>query len=297
MNQTLSPAQLAAYFDRIGYSGPGRGPQQATSETLHALHRLHPQVIPFENLDALLGRTPRLDLASVFAKLVSARRGGYCYEHNLLFRAVLDTLGFETTGLAARVLWNDPAAITPRTHMMLLVETPDNTWLADVGFGSMTLSAPLLFDTGREQATPHEPFRLDLIERGDFLLQVKLGDAWRPIYRFDLEPQFAADYAMANHYVSTYPESIFLNHLIVARVLPGQRQTLFDTTLSQRGETESKRELASAGELRRVLHDTFGLALPGQDSDTRREAPAESPAGGLDAVLERIACSSTSTTS
>jgi N-hydroxyarylamine O-acetyltransferase len=297
MNQTLSPAQLAAYFDRIGYSGPGRGPQQATSETLHALHRLHPQVIPFENLDALLGRTPRLDLASVFAKLVSARRGGYCYEHNLLFRAVLDTLGFETTGLAARVLWNDPAAMTPRTHMMLLVETPDNTWLADVGFGSMTLSAPLLFDAGREQATPHEPFRLDLIERGDFLLQVKLGDAWRPIYRFDLEPQFAADYAMANHYVSTYPESIFLNHLIVARVLPGQRQTLFDTTLSQRGETESKRELASAGELRRVLHDTFGLALPGQDSDTRREAPAESPAGGLDAVLERIACSSTSTTS
>src|SRR5476651_1277952 len=82
MNQTLSPAQLAAYFDRIDYSGP----QQATSETLHALHRRHPQVIPFENLDPLLGRTPHLDLASVFAKLVSARRGGYCYEHNLLFQ-------------------------------------------------------------------------------------------------------------------------------------------------------------------------------------------------------------------
>jgi N-hydroxyarylamine O-acetyltransferase len=260
MNQTLSPAQLAAYFDRIGYTGP----QQATSETLHALHRLHPQVIPFENLDTLLGRTPRLDLESVFAKLVSARRGGYCYEHNLLFRAVLDTLGFETTGLAARVLWNDPAAMTPRTHMMLLVETPDDTWLADVGFGSMTLSAPLLFDTGREQATPHEPFRLDLIERGDFMLQVKLGDAWRPIYRFDLEPQFPADYAMANHYVSTYPESIFVDHLIVARVMPGQRQTLFDTTLTQRGETEStqesKRELTSAAELRGVLQDTFELA-------------------------------------
>ncbi|MDB5832721.1 MAG: hypothetical protein JWR14_2551 [Caballeronia sp.] len=286
MNQTLSPAQLAAYFDRIGYTGP----QQATSETLHALHRLHPQVIPFENLDSLLGRTPRLDLASVFAKLVSGRRGGYCYEHNLLFRAVLDTLGFNTTGLAARVVWNDPTAIPPRTHMTLLVETPDETWLADVGFGSMTLSAPLLFDAGREQATPHEPFRLNLIERGDFLLQVKLGDAWRPIYRFDLEPQLPADYAMANHYVSTYPESIFLNHLIVARVMPGQRQTLFDTTLSQRGETESKRELASAEELRRVLQDTFGLALPGQDFDTH----GKTSAGALDAVLERIVRSSTS---
>jgi N-hydroxyarylamine O-acetyltransferase len=293
MNQTLSPAQLAAYFDRIGYTGP----QQATSETLHALHRLHPQVIPFENLDTRLGRTPRLDLESVFAKLVSARRGGYCYEHNLLFRAVLDTLGFETTGLAARVLWNDPAAMTPRTHMMLLVETPDDTWLADVGFGSMTLSAPLLFDTGREQTTPHEAFRLDLIERGDFMLQVKLGDAWRPIYRFDLEPQFPADYAMANHYVSTYPESIFVDHLIVARVMPGQRQTLFDTTLTQRGETEStresKRELTSAAELRGVLQDTFELALADSDSDTRRETPA----GGLDAVLERIARLSTSITS
>lgn len=295
MNQTLSPAQLAAYFDRIGYSGP----QQATSETLHALHRLHPQVIPFENLDPLLGRTPRLDLESVFAKLVSARRGGYCYEHNLLFRAVLDTLGFGTTGLAARVMWNsagnNPAALPPRTHMILLVETPNETWLADVGFGSMTLTAPLLFDTGREQETPHESFRLDLIERGDFLLQVKLGDAWRPIYRFDLEPQFPADYAMANHYVSTYPDSIFVNHLIVARVMPGERRTLLDTILTQRGTEstrESKRKLASAEELRGVLQDTFGLLLADSDcasdsasnSDIRRETSAD----GLDAVLERI---------
>jgi N-hydroxyarylamine O-acetyltransferase len=298
MNQTLSPAQLAAYFDRIGYSGP----QQATSETLHALHRLHPQAIPFENLDALLGRTPRLDLASVFTKLVSARRGGYCYEHNLLFRAVLDTLGFSTTGLAARVMWNSaafngPAALPPRTHMILLVETPNETWLADVGFGSMTLSAPLLFDTGREQATPHEPFRLDLIERGDFLLQVKLGDAWKPIYRFDLEPQFPADYAMANHYVSTYPESIFVNHLIVARVMPGERRTLLDTTLTQRGiadsTRESRRELASTEGLRDVLQHTFGLVLADSDSDTR----SETLAGRLDAVLERIVQLSTSSTS
>ena len=292
MNQTLSPAQLAAYFDRIGYSGS----QQATSETLHALHRLHPHVIPFENLDPLLGRTPRLDLESVFAKLVSARRGGYCYEHNLLFRAVLDTLGFSTTGLAARVMWNSlasnsAAALPPRTHMILLVETPNETWLADVGFGSMTLTAPLLFDTGREQETPHEPFRLDLIERGDFLLQVKLGDTWRPIYRFDLEPQFPADYAMANHYVSTYPDSIFVNHLIVARVMPGERRTLLDTILTQRGaesKRESKRKLASAEELRGVLQDTFGLVLA--DSDTASDSGTRSgaAAGELDAVLKRI---------
>jgi N-hydroxyarylamine O-acetyltransferase len=278
MIQTLSQTQLAAYFDRIGYTGA----QQATSETLHDLHRLHPQVIPFENLDALLGRTPRLDLESVFAKLVTARRGGYCYEHNLLFRAVLNTLGFETTGLAARVVWSDPAAMPPRTHMMLLVETPDETWLADVGFGSMTLSAPLQFDTGREQATPHELFRIDLIERGDYVLRVKLGDAWKSIYRFDLEPQFPADYAMANHYVSTFPDSLFVNHLIAARVTPGQRQTLFDRTLTHRGAVEEHRELTTGAELRDVLQDLFGLALP--------------PAGELDTVLKRIVESSAPTT-
>ena len=295
MNQTLSPAQLVAYFDRIsciGHNAPDCGPHQATSDTLHALHRLHPQAIPFENLDPLLGRTPRLDLDSVFAKLVTARRGGYCYEHNLLFRAVLNTLGFETTGLAARVLWSDPAAMPPRTHMMLLVETPDETWLADVGFGSMTLSAPLLFDTGREQTTPHETFRIDLIERGDFLLQVKLGDAWKPIYRFDLEPQFSADYAMANHYVSTFPESIFLNRLIVARVMPSERRTLLDTTLTRRGETagfEARRELTTAAELRGVLQDVFGLALADNETSTATSA------GGLNTVLERIVRSSVST--
>ncbi|MGV7243138.1 arylamine N-acetyltransferase family protein [uncultured Caballeronia sp.] len=258
MIQTVSPVQLAAYFDRIGYTGP----HEASAETLHALHRLHPQAIPFENIDTLLGVTPRLDLESVFAKLVSARRGGYCYEHNLLFRAVLETIGFETTGLAARVLWADPDAMLPRTHMMLLVETPDETWLADVGFGSMTLTAPLVFDNGREQATPHETFRLDLIERGDFKLLVKLGETWKPVYRFDLEPQVPSDYAMANHYVSTLPDSIFVNHLIVARVIPGQRQTLFDRTVTRRGTAEEHRELTSAAELRGVLEDTFGITLP-----------------------------------
>jgi N-hydroxyarylamine O-acetyltransferase len=278
MIQTVSPAQLAAYFNRIGYTGS----HEASGETLQALHRLHPQAIPFENIDTLLGLTPQLDLESVFAKLVSARRGGYCFEHNVLFRAVLETIGFETSGLAARVLWADPDAMPPRTHMMLLVETPDETWLADVGFGSMTLTAPLVFDNGREQATPHETFRLDLIERGDFKLLVKLGDTWKPVYRFDLEPQVPSDYAMANHYVSTLPDSIFVNHLIVGRVIPGQRQTLFDRTVTRRGKAEEHSEVASAGELRDVLEDTFGLVLPAD--------------GRVGSVLERFAAQSASAT-
>ena len=258
MIQTLSDTQLAGYFQRIGYAGP----RNTDSDTLHALHGLHPQAIPFENIDSLLGITPRLDLESVYAKLVSKRRGGYCYEHNLLFRAALNTLGFETTGLAGRVLWNGESSMPPRTHMMLLVETQKQTWLADVGFGSMTLTAPLVFESGFEQFAPHESFRIGVVDRGDYQLEVKLQDEWRPVYRFDLEPQFPADYDVANHYVSTHPGSIFLNHLIVARVAPGERLTLHDRTLTRRGSMEESVELASTTSVRNTLHALFDISLP-----------------------------------
>jgi N-hydroxyarylamine O-acetyltransferase len=285
MTPPLSPADLTAYFERIGYSGP----RTACAATLRALHLLHPQAIPFENLDPLLGLTPRLDLDSLMKKLVRERRGGYCYEHNLLFRAVLDALGFETTGLAARVLWENPSnPMPPRTHMALLVEHDEQTWLADVGFGGMTPSAPLRFDTGREQSTPHEPYRIDLIDRGDYLLQVKLpgttanpasNGIWKPIYRFDLEPQFPSDYAVANHYVSTYAGSLFVNTLMVARLAPDSRLALADRRLTVLGVSSDKRELASVAELRAALGHEFGLALP--DSHGQVSAPE------LDAVLAR----------
>jgi N-hydroxyarylamine O-acetyltransferase len=297
MNPTLSPADLAAYFERIGYAGP----RTASAATLRALHLLHPQAIPFENLDSLLGLTPQLDLDSLMKKLVRERRGGYCYEQNLLFRAVLDTLGFETTGLAARVLWDNPSNPMPsRTHMALLVENDEETWLADVGFGGMTPSAPLRFETGREQGTPHEPYRIDLIDRGDYLLQVKLGNApdpalctasgrtpgttskgiWKPIYRFDLEPQFPSDYSVANHYVSTHPRSLFVNTLMAARLAPTSRLALMDCRLTIHGATSEQRELASVAELRALLSEEFGLALP----DTNGKATSAE----LDVLLARV---------
>ncbi len=92
------------------------------------------------------------------------------------------------------------AGMPPRTHMLLLVDLPGGTYLADVGFGGMTLSAPLALEPGREQETPHGLFRIDALDDANFLLQTKLEDTWMPVYRFDLEPQFAADFEMANHF-------------------------------------------------------------------------------------------------
>ncbi|RUW76988.1 MULTISPECIES: arylamine N-acetyltransferase [unclassified Mesorhizobium] len=250
---------LDAYFARIFY----RGPTEASLATLKALHRQHPQAIAFENLDPFLGHPPKLDLASLQDKIFTRGRGGYCYEHNLLFMHALTALGFEVSGLAARVLWGQPDdAITARSHMLLRVEFDGHTYLADVGFGGLTLTAPLLLEAGPEQQTPHEPFRL--VETEDhFRLQAQIGGDWRSIYRFDTQPAYAVDYAVSNHFLSTHPSSHFLSSVIAARALPDRRYALRNNRLSTHhlgGRTE-QREIATAAELAGVLEDQLGIVI------------------------------------
>ena len=144
---------LDAYFSRIGYDGP----RDASLETLRELHHLHPQAIPFENLDPLLGRPVKLDPASLQAKLVEGGRGGYCFEHNTLFADVLRQLGFKVQEGTARVRWSVPPGVkTPRTHCLLFVEAEGDDYLADVGFGGNVLTAPLKLSSRDAQKTPHE---------------------------------------------------------------------------------------------------------------------------------------------
>ena len=277
MNAHFTSTDLDAYFERIGYDGP----HEPSLDTLKALHLLHPQAIPFENLDSLLGRPVRLDAGSIQQKLVGAGRGGYCFEHNLLFRGVLDALGFRTRSLGARVVWGRTDAEMPaRTHMLLLVDLEGRTYLADVGFGGVTLTAPLAFETGREQATPHEPFRIDSVDAGNYLLQVKLDGAWTPLYRFDLEPQFDIDYEVANHFVSTYPPSIFRHNLLAARVAADSRFGLFNRRLSLHGANPAERELTSVQQLRDVLQKEIGIRLP--------DAAGDVSSTEFDAMLARL---------
>ena len=146
---------LQAYLQRIGYDG-GLDP---TVETLTALHRAHVLSIPFENLDILLGRPIRLDLASLQAKLVRDRRVGYCFEQNALFAAVLEHLAFDVTGLAARVTMGEERT-TPRTHMILAVDIAGTGWLADVGFGGDTLLDPISFESSEPVHQGAWAFRL-----------------------------------------------------------------------------------------------------------------------------------------
>lgn len=250
---------LSAYFARIGYEGP----RTPTLDTLRALQRLHTQAIPFENLNPLLGLPVRLDLQSLQQKLVRSPRGGYCFEHNTLFGAALRSLGFRVTGLAGRVVWNQPHNMTPpRSHMVLRVELEDGSYLADVGFG-MSPTGPLRLTPDIEQRTPHEPFRL-LQDREQYTLQCELKGEWTAFYRFELHPQEPIDYEVANHYVSTWPSSHFVNSLIAARATPEGRYGLRNNRLSihRLGGASEQRVLTNAAEVSAALRDLFGTAVP-----------------------------------
>lgn len=251
---------LTAYLERIGYAGP----TTATLQTLRELQRHHAYAIPFENLAILMGDRIRLDLPSIERKLISARRGGYCFEHNTLLAAVLRTLGYRVIALLARVVWQRPAdaPAQPRTHMLLRVELPEGPYLADVGFGPLTLTAPLRLDSEHEQTTPHETLRLRTLPECK-VLQVRIAARWQDVYRFTDELQHPIDFELANWYTSTHPESRFVQNLVVSRVDPHARYVLHNMRLSEyRGDTIERQEIEGPEALLRVLAERFDLHLP-----------------------------------
>jgi len=250
---------LDSYFARIGYDGP----HVPTLETLRAIQLLHPQAIAFENLNPLLALPVKLDVESLQQKLVRSRRGGYCFEHNGLLFQALCALGYRVSGLAGRVVWNNPPDSTPpRSHMILRVELDEGAYLADVGFGSSP-TAPLRLVPDIAQQTPHESFRL-VKSDGVYTLQCNFKGQWTPFYMFDLQEQAPVDYQVANHYVSTWPTSHFVTSLIAARAMPDGRYGLRNNRLSihrMNGESE-QRALTTAAEISTVLKDLFGVVVP-----------------------------------
>lgn len=249
---------LDAYFRRIGYDGP----RDATFGVFSRLHALHPAAIPFENLDPLRHRPVEITPEAVDAKLIGGRRGGYCFEHNSLFRRVLTALGFDVTGLAARVRWNMPDdPVLPRTHMVLRIELDGASWLADVGFGGCVLTAPLRLEPGLEQPTAHDTYRLSAIPGG--VTQEVLRDGeWRPICDVSFDPCAPADYEMANWFTSTHPQSHFRHNLLAALTTDQARYGLFNDRLTVRpvGGAASSRMLDAAG-VAAALAEVFGLEV------------------------------------
>ncbi|HEX3096142.1 MAG TPA: arylamine N-acetyltransferase [Usitatibacter sp.] len=252
--------ELHAYFARIGFGAPAA----PTLQVLSDLHRLHADAIPFENLAAFLGEPIRLDPASIHEKLVDGRRGGWCFEQNLLFARVLEAIGFPVRRLSARVRWNvPPGVVTARSHMLMRVTAEGREWIADVGFGGQSLTAPLLLVPYVAQPTPHETYRL-LPEGDGFVLEADVAGEWQALYAFDLHEQHLADYEVSNWYLANHPQSQFVTGIVAARAGADRRHALRNARYAihhRDGRTE-RRLIASVEDFRSVLEEDLRIPLP-----------------------------------
>jgi N-hydroxyarylamine O-acetyltransferase len=249
---------LDAYFERIGWGGDTR----PTFDTLAGLLRAHMSGIPFENLDVLLGRGVRIDLEGIEAKLVRARRGGYCFEHATLFAAVLERLGFQPERHAARVTLFVPRTQAPRAHMFLTVPLADRRFIVDPGFGTLAPRVPIPLVDGARVSVEQETHWV-VRDGNRWTVRASLGvetvDAWVST----LEKENPVDFEMGNHYTSTYPQSPFVNRLLMHALTPHGRVTVMNrgVTVWRAGERHST-QLPDRAALRALLNESFGFDLP-----------------------------------
>ncbi|RMM51366.1 hypothetical protein ALQ77_01059 [Pseudomonas corrugata] len=248
------------YLQRLGFDTP----PAPTLDTLRQLQNRHTAEFSFETLSTLLRQPVPIDFESVERKVFEQGRGGYCYELNQLFLALLQELGFDARGITGRVVMNAPeGAWTARTHRLSLVTIGGVRYTTDVGFGGMVPTGPLLLDSRDIQATPHEPYRIEDHPDG-YLLRANVGGEWRPMYLFDLQRQEEIDYTLGNWYVCNHPDSPFMGRLMVARTGDGLRKTLNGNSYAvhRMGQESVRRLITDADELIDLLENEFGLRVP-----------------------------------
>ncbi|MGX1490173.1 arylamine N-acetyltransferase family protein [Streptomyces tendae] len=262
----MDSVEIDAYLSRLGAERPAR----PTADALRELHLRHLRTVPFENLSIHLGEEIVLEEKRLVDKVVGAGRGGFCYELNGAFGALLGALGFEVTLLAARVHGNEGRLGIPYDHMALEVRTADGgAWLADVGFGAHS-HHPLALGTGEEQVDPAGVFRI--VEAGPDAAGVRGGREadldvvmdGRPEYRLERRPRVLADFVSGAWWHSTSPASHFTQSLVCSRVTgEGGRITLSGRTFKETAAdgTRTERELATDEEVLGVYRDRFGIAL------------------------------------
>jgi len=246
---------VSKYLSRINY----RGPLDVSAETLLELHKAHLLAVPFENLDIHLRRPIVLEEEKLIHKIVDERRGGFCYELNGAFSALLRALGFTVSMLSAGVARDDGSFDPPFDHMALLVQL-EKRWLADVGFGD-SFREPLLLDERGEQVQHNDAHRL--VEDEDHLiLQRRVDNSWKPQFRFTLEPYHLSDFDDMCRYHQTSPDSPFTQRRTCTRATPEGRITVTSmrVIITDRGE-RTERELASHDEWTAALREHFGIEL------------------------------------
>ena len=255
---------LDAYLERIGLGG---------RPSLPELHRAHVSSITFENLDPHRGLRVSLGGEDLERKLVAERRGGYCFEQNLLFASALQELGFEVEPMLARVRWGaPPGTVRPRGHLILRVSGDGEVWHADVGFGAGTLLEPIPFGPGAEHEQSGWRFRV-VAEGEELVLQSVADGQWSDLYAFIPKPVPFVDLETSNWFTCSHPASPFVTGLLLsAQTADGTRTTLSDwgeLSLVEQTPHERRVEPVTREQIPALLAERFDLPGFALDGDGR----------------------------
>ena len=245
---------LSAYLRRIRHTGT----VSPTKETLRRIHRAHLQAVPFENLDIFLGRKISIDEDAFVCKVVEERRGGFCYELNGAFAALLRAIGFHVTLLSAQVAREDGTYSPEYDHLALLVDL-DQRWLADVGFGENFLER-LMLHNDLEQQQSEGTYRVRERDGLWTVERLQTDDLWKREYSFTLRAREPQEFAARCYFHQTSPESHFTQKRLCTLATPTGRITLSDLKLIvTENEVRQEHLLASEEEWREVLRERFGV--------------------------------------
>ena len=242
---------LKNYLNRINYAGK----IQADLKTLNALMSHQLQSVPFENTEVQAGRIPSLVLADIYTKIVTDKRGGYCYEVNGLFAMALSAIGFEWYFIGARPMFYPSRR--PKTHMVIVVILDGESYLCDTGFGGYGLREPLKVVETLAAEQNGDQFRLAFIDE-EFVLSSLVNEEWMPQYGFALSQQEWIEFSLANYFNATHPETIFTQKKLAIIQTPTGRKILVDNSLKiidQGITTVSEVEYFSAAK------EQFGLLI------------------------------------
>lgn len=248
---------VEAYLDRIGL-------KQSPELSLKGLSRLqdfHMRHVPFENLDVLLGRPLNLSLPALFDKVVSRQRGGYCFELNSLYAALLTEVGFDPIAMMARVWLRDPSLTPPRTHLLNRVKIDGQDWISDVGFGGRAARLPLKIEDGYEVEDGDGRIRVIADPQFGYRVQRYQENVWSNQYSFETQQAHRSDILIGNHWTETHPESHFRQGIGVGLFTEEGRTSFYGGVLTRRGVETQTETVNGLSDVSQLLSETFGLNL------------------------------------
>ena len=248
------------YLQALGL--PRRPPDLAYLAQITARHVA---TLPFASIGPRLGSALPLDLPALYERLVLRRRGGYCFEQNALLFEVLEELGFTVTLSLARVIYNQD--IHPGlAHRSTLVDFGHERYLVEVGFGPNCPRVPIRL-SGEPSQELDRCFRVAELRRGEFHLQVLKEDGYYSLYRFELARYGTADCELGHFYSHRHPDAVFVNNLVVSRILPEEIRSLRNRDYRViTGTGDVLRQVDTAATLHDILNRQLALCVSEAES-------------------------------